>query len=125
MSPARVLEIRTYRIAAGHRDEFQRRFEHGALPMLRRWEIDVVGFGSSVDDDEHWVLLRAFASLEERTRQEDAFYDSDEWKTEHRPGIMALIEAYHTVVLETTADAIETLRASLKNNRPAPAAPRG
>jgi len=108
-----VLEIRTYRIVAGQRDELQRRFEDGALPMLRRWEIDVVGFGPSVDDDEHWVLLRAFASVEERTRQEDAFYDSDEWRTEHRPGIMALIETYHTVVLETTAEAVEGLRTSL------------
>ena len=91
--------------------------------MLGRWGIDVVGFGPSVDDDEHWVLLRAFPSREERTRLEDAFYDSDEWKTEHRPGIMALIEAYHTVVLETTAVAVEALRRSL--NRPAPAGPLG
>jgi hypothetical protein len=113
MSAPRVLEIRTYRIVAGRRDEFHRRFEDGALPMLRRWEIDVVGFGPSVDDDEHWALLRAFSSVAERTRQEDAFYGSDEWRTEHRPGIMELIETYHTVVLETTVDAVDALRASL------------
>jgi hypothetical protein len=108
-----VLEIRTYRIAQGQRHEFNRRFVEGALPMLQRWGIDVVGFGPSIDDDEHWVLLRAFASVEERNRQEDAFYGSDEWRTEHRPGIMALIESYHTVVLATTSAAVEALRASL------------
>ena len=116
MSATRLLEIRTYRIVAGRRDEFHGRFEDGALPMLRRWGIDVVGFGPSIEDDEHWVLLRAFLSAEERTRQEDAFYGSDEWKTEHRPGIMALIETYHTVVLETTAEAVDALRESLASN---------
>jgi hypothetical protein len=108
-----VLEIRTYRILAGRRDEFHRRFEDGALPTLGRWGIDVVGFGPSVDDDEHWVLLRAFPSLAERTQQEDAFYGSDEWKIEHRPGIMALIETYHTIVLDTSSEAVEALRRSL------------
>ena len=113
VSPFRVLEIRTYRIVAGQRDEFNRRFEDGALPMLRRWGIDVVGFGPSVDDDDHSVLLRAFPSLEERSSQEEAFYGSNEWKAEHRPGIMALIETYHTVVLESTEEALESLRQSL------------
>lgn len=113
MDDARVLEIRTYRIVQGQRDEFNRRFVDGALPMLRRWGIEVVGFGPSVDDDEHWVLIRAFPSVDERNRQEDAFYGSDEWRTEHRPGIMALIVSYHTVVLPTTASAVEVLRASL------------
>jgi hypothetical protein len=114
MRDVRVLEIRTYRIVTGRRAEFHRRFEDGALPMLQRWGIDVVGFGPSLEDDdgEHWVLLRAFASSEERRRQEDAFYGSDEWKTDHRPGIMALIETYHTVVLETSAEAIDSLRRS-------------
>ena len=113
MDDSRVLEIRTYRIVDGQWDEFNRRFLDGALPMLQRWGIEVVGFGPSIDDDDHWVLLRAFPSVDERLRQEDAFYGSDEWKTEHRPGIMALIETYHTVVLPTTAEAVESLRNSL------------
>lgn len=116
MADACVLEIRTYRIVNGQRDAFSRRFEDGALPMLRRWGIDVVGFGPSIDDDEHWALLRAFPSVEERNRQEDAFYGSDEWRTEHRPGIMALIETYHTIVLQTTAEAVESLRKSLASD---------
>ncbi len=79
--------------------------------------MDVVGFGPSVDDDDHRALIRAFPSLEERTRQEDAFYGSDEWKGEHRAGIMALIETDHTVALETTIDAVDALRHSLSGDR--------
>ncbi len=112
-----VLEIRTYRISGGQRDDFDRRFGEGAGPMLERYGIDVVGAGPSIEDEEHYVLLRAFASLEQRNQLEDAFYGSDEWRNVHRPGIMALIDAYHTVVLETTPEAVEGLRRSLAERR--------
>jgi hypothetical protein len=113
MAAERVLELRTYRILDGQRGLFHRRFVEGAMPMLARWGIDVVGFGPSIDDEEHYVLVRAFASREERQQQEDAFYGSEEWRTVHRPGIMELIETYHTVVLEASEEAIEALRRSM------------
>jgi len=57
----RVLEIRTYRILDGERDEFGRRAS-AVVPMLRRHGVEVVGHGPSIDDAEHYVLLRSFAS---------------------------------------------------------------
>lgn len=83
------------------------------MPMLARWGIDVVGFGPSIDDEDHYILVRTFPSREERQRLEDAFYGSDEWRKEHRPGVMELIETYHTVVLEMSEEAIEALRQSM------------
>jgi len=108
----RVLEIRTYRIRDGERDEFGRRMG-ASVPMLERHGIDVVGHGPSIEDAQHYVLLRSFASLDELTAQEEAFYEGDEWRSGPREGILELIEAYHTVVLRSTPEAVRGLAASL------------
>ena len=108
----RVLEIRTYRIRDGKRDEFGRRVS-GVLPLLQRYGIDVIGHGPSIDDAEHYVLLRSFASLDQRDEQERAFYEGDEWRAGPREGILELIETYHTVVLRSTPEAVRTLAESL------------
>jgi len=113
MLEERVLEIRTYRIRDGERDEFGRRMS-AALPMLHRHRIDVVGHGPSLTDAEHYVLLRSFASLDELDEQERAFYDGDEWRSGPREGILELIETYHTVVLRSTPEAVRTLAQSLR-----------
>ena len=116
MANDRLLEIRTYAIQEGHRDTFGKRMA-AVVPMLERSGIDVVGHGPSIEDDKHYVLLRSFASSGERTRQEDAFYGALEWRAGPRAGILEFIEAYHTVVLHSTADAIRTLAASLRPTR--------
>jgi hypothetical protein len=112
LSGERVLEIRTYRIRDGERGEFARRVI-AVMPMLERHGIDVVGHGPSIDDDEHYVLLRSFASLAARDEQESAFYEGEEWLSGPREGILELIEAYHTVVLRSTPDAVRMLAESL------------
>ncbi len=108
----RVLEIRTYRIRDGKRDEFGRRVS-AVLPLLQRHGIDVVGHGPSIEDAEHYVLLRSFASLDQLDEQERAFYEGDEWRAGPREGILELIETYHTVVLRSTPEAVRTLAESL------------
>lgn len=54
----RVLEIRTYRIREGEREEFGRRMS-AAAPLLERAGIGVAGQRLSLDDAEHYVLLRS------------------------------------------------------------------
>lgn len=112
LSGERGLEIRTYRIRNEERDEFARRVR-AVVPMLERYGIHVVGYGPSVDDDEHYVLLRSFASHAEREVQEAAFYDGDEWRSGPREGILELIETYRTIVLRSTPEAVRTLAESL------------
>ena len=113
----RVLEIRTYRIRDGKRDEFGRRVS-AVLPLLKRYRIDVVGHGPSIEDAEHYVLLRSFASLDQRDEQERAFYEGDEWRAGPREGILELIETYHTVVLRSTPEAVRALAESLPGKSP-------
>jgi hypothetical protein len=99
-----VLDIRTYKLVAGMRDEFDRIVREHSLPMLRRYGISVVAAGSSLQDDYHYVLIRSFDSLDERREQLERFYGSDEWLENYEEPVMELIEAYHTVVLPAPGD---------------------
>ena len=105
MSPSekagtRVLDVRTYRLVPGKRDELDQLFREGALPMLVRHGIDVVAYGASLDDDDSYCLIRAFPSASQRRKQLDAFYGSDEWRQNYADAVMALIESYHVVLIE-------------------------
>jgi hypothetical protein len=98
-----VLDLRTYKLVPGGRETFDRIFRDGALPMLHRLEIDVVGYGPSLADDKHYYLARAFASASRREQQLGAFYGSEEWLQRYDRGVMELIETYHTVVIPLTS----------------------
>jgi NIPSNAP len=108
-----VIDIRTYRLVPGGRSEFERLFTVGALPMLRRDGIDVVAHGFSLDDDDHFWLVRAFPSASRRREQLDAFYGSEEWRKRYRDAVLALIETYHVVAVELTPATHEGLRSLL------------
>ncbi len=101
-SSTRVLDLRTYKLVPGKRDEFDHVFREGALPMLHRFGIEVVGHGPSLEDDDHYYLMRAFPSASRRAEQLDSFYGSDEWRQNHRDAVLELIETYHTIVIELT-----------------------
>lgn len=94
-----VAEIRTYALRPGTGAEFKRLFVEEALPMLKRWGVDVVDFGVSLDDDDAFYLIRRYPNLEERQRSQDEFYGSDEWRDGPREAILSRIEGYITVVM--------------------------
>ena len=73
--------------------------------MLGRYEIDVVGYGPSLSDDDHYYLARAFPSSSSREERLGAFYGSDEWRENHDETVSELIETYHTVVIPLTDEA--------------------
>ena len=110
-APTKLVEIRSYNVKPGTRDRFHQRFVRESLPMLKRWNVDVVAYGPSLHDSDSWYLMRGFASLEARQNSEDAFYGSDEWKKGPREATLADIESYTTVVVPLDAAAIKGLRA--------------
>lgn len=108
-----ILEIRTYRLKPGTREDFVRIMAERALPMLAEYGIDVVDHGPSLFDEdgaEEAYLMRAFASLAERDRLEDAFYSSRVWREGPREEIVSRIDSYHTIVIETPDAAVAALR---------------
>jgi hypothetical protein len=104
-----VLDLRTYKLAPGGRDTFDRILRERALPMLSRHGIDVVGYGPSITDDDHYYLARAFPSASSREQRLGAFYGSDEWKQSYEDTVTGLIDTYHTVVIALTARTKRTL----------------
>jgi len=71
--------------------------------MMQRWGVDVVAFGRSLDDDDSYYLIRSYASLAERQRNQDAFYGSDEWRHGPREAIVSKIESQSSVVLPASS----------------------
>jgi hypothetical protein len=108
-----VLEIRSYNLKPGTRDEFHRLFLEQALPMLRRWKVDVVAYGPSTHDADSYFLMRAFPSVPERQKSEDAFYGSDEWRKGPRERVLAAIDSYTTIVIPVDAGTLEGLRLTM------------
>ena len=74
-----------------------------AVPMLRRWQVDVVAHGASAHDDDSYYLVRRYRDVAEREASQDAFYGSAEWREGPREAILALIDTYTSIVLELEA----------------------
>ena len=105
-----LVEIRSYNLKPGTRKAFHQLFLEQALPMLRRWHVDVVAYGPSLHDQDSYFLMRSFDSLTQREENENAFYDSNEWRQGPREPILALIESYTSVVIEVDDATLEGLR---------------
>ena len=109
-----ILEVRTYRLTSGQSARFLDVMTEQALPMLAAYGIDVVDAGLSLDEDGEpqpdGYLIRSFASLEERQRQEDGFYGSAAWREGPREDLLATIETFHTVVLGVPGEVVAAMR---------------
>ncbi|MDT4977833.1 MAG: hypothetical protein QOG98_3591 [Pseudonocardiales bacterium] len=108
-----LLEIRTYRLRSGYTEAFHATVAERAAPLLRDFGVDVVRFGPSEQNEdgvEEYLLMRSFASHDDRDEQEKRFYTSPEWHDGPRADIVDRIESYHTVVLTVPASAIDGLR---------------
>ena len=94
-----VLDLRTYQLVPGGGEDFDSIFCERALPMLERFEIEVLRYGPSLEDADLYFLMRIFPSVTHRNEQLDAFYGSDEWRQNHRDDVLALIETHHTLII--------------------------
>ena len=106
----RVVEIRSYNLKPGTRDRFHQLFLKEALPMLKRWKVDVVGHGPSLHDADSYFLMRAFDGVEQRQKSEDAFYGSEEWIKGPRQRILADIDSYTTILIRLDEATLNGLR---------------
>jgi hypothetical protein len=98
-----VLEILTLDIKPGRRDEFHNVYVTQSVPLLKKWNFNLVAYGPSLHDANSYYVIRRFKNLEDRGKSEDAFYSSDDWKSGPRDTIMGLVEhfAYAVVSAET------------------------
>lgn len=94
-----MIEILTLNIKPGTRDKFHQLYLTESLPLQKKWKIDVVAHGPSLHDENSYYAIRAFKSLEDRQKTEDAFYSSDDWQKGPRTAMLDLIESYATIVI--------------------------
>jgi hypothetical protein len=107
------VELYSYNLRSGTRDEFHRLFLEEVFPMFKRWNVDVVAYGPSLHDENSYYLMRRFDSLAQREQSEESFYSSDEWRQGPREAILALIEIYTEFVLELDEVTAQGLRGTV------------
>jgi NIPSNAP protein len=105
-----LIEIRSLTLRPGTREEFGRLYLDRALPLLKRWNFDVVAHGPSLHDENSYYVIRCYGSLSQREQMEDAYYGSDDWRKGPREAMLALIENYTDIVLELDEETVQGLR---------------
>lgn len=108
----RFVEIRSLNLKDETRAEFHRLFTEQSLPLLKRWNIDVVTNGPSLHDDNTYYVIRCFDTLAQRDIREDTFYGSDDWRYGPREAMLSLIDNYTDIVLELDEVAVQAMRSS-------------
>jgi hypothetical protein len=98
-----IVEVRSYRIRPGRREEFIKLFETRAIPALRSHGMKVLGPLVDLENPNKFVWLRSFPSLAERERMKNAFYEGELWKNELEAIAMPLLESYDVILCETSS----------------------
>jgi hypothetical protein len=98
-----LLEIRTYTLRPGVRDEFVSWFEAEVVPAMEATGMRIVGAFTSVEDPDVFVYLRAFTDAEERDRQYLAFYESPAWLDGMKARALELELGYEVRLVAPTA----------------------
>ena len=97
-----IVEVRSYRIKPGRRDEFIRFFETRSVPALRSHGMKILGPLLDLENPNKFVFLRGFPSMEERERMKNNFYEGDLWKNELEAIAMPMIDSYDVILCETS-----------------------
>jgi len=98
-----IVEVRSYRITPGKRDEFIEFFETRSIEALQSHGMKVVGPMIDLENPNKFVFLRGFPTMEDLHRMKDEFYGGKLWKEELEQIAMPMIESYDVILCETTA----------------------
>jgi len=119
-APGKVIEILTLDIKPGRRDEFHNVYVTQSVPLLKKWNFDLVAYGPSLHDANSYYVIRRFRNLEDGEKSEGAFYDSDDWKSGPRNAIMGLVDhfAYAVVSAETLKKVEAAIESDTRSKQP-------
>lgn len=105
-----VVEFLSYQLDPATAGRFHTIMRETSAPLHQRHGLDIVAFGPSETGPNQYILIRAFASLEDRERRLDAFYAHPDWRTGPRSEIVAAIKTSTAVVRTMSDAAVEVLR---------------
>ena len=106
------VEFRSYNLRPGSGLAFHTLVSEKSLPLLRKWNVDVLAAGPSLHDQDSYFLIRVYDSLDQRQQSQAEFYGSADWRQGPREAIIALIESDTSVVIDLSEASVAALRAS-------------
>ncbi len=95
-----VIEMRTYKIRPGKRQEVIEIFTSRSIPAHRQIGMKILGPFLSIEDPDTFFFMRGFPDLASREPMKSQFYDGPLWKGELEQRVMPLIEKYESVLVE-------------------------
>jgi hypothetical protein len=101
-----IVEVRSYRVKPGRRDEFIHFFETRAVPAQRSHGMKIFGPLLDLENPNKFVFLRSFPSLADRDRMKNDFYEGELWKNELESIAMPMIDSYDVILCETSPGSV-------------------
>jgi heme-degrading monooxygenase HmoA len=102
-----IVEMRTYKLKPGKRDEFLAIFRSKSMPAHEELGMKILGPWLSIEDPDTFFFMRGFPDFASREPMKAKFYEGELWKTELEGLLMPMIERYEVVLVD---DAEELIR---------------
>lgn len=95
-----IIEMRTYKLKAGKRDEFLNIFRCRSVPEHERLGMKILGPFLSVENPDTFFFMRGFPALQLRDSLKASFYEGALWKQELEQKLMPMIDTYEVVLVD-------------------------
>lgn len=95
-----IVEMRTYKLKPGKRDEFLAIFRSKSVPAHAEIGMKILGPWLSIEDPDTFFFMRGFPDLASRELMKAKFYEGELWKTELEQLLMPMIERYDVVPVD-------------------------
>jgi hypothetical protein len=95
-----IIEMRTYKLKPGKRDEFLQIFRTRCMPAHAEIGMKILGPFLGVEDADTFFFMRGFPDLPSREPMKAKFYEGKLWKEELENLLMPMIQQYDVVAVE-------------------------
>ena len=95
-----IVEMRTYKLKPGKRQEFLEIFRTRSMPAHAEIGMKILGPFLSIEDPDTFFFMRGFPDLASRDPMKEQFYEGELWKRELETVLMPMIEKYEVVLVD-------------------------
>ena len=95
-----IVEMRTYRLLPGRREDFLSIFRQKSVPAHHALGMKILGPFPSLEDADVFFFMRAFPDLASREPMKEKFYSGELWKRELEHLLMPMIVSYDVVLVD-------------------------
>jgi hypothetical protein len=97
-----IVEMRTYKLKPGKREEFLGIFRNKSQPAHAEFGMKILGPWLSIDDPGTFFFMRGFPDLASREPMKAKFYEGELRRAELEGLLMPMIERYDVVLVDDT-----------------------